>query len=65
MAMYESLGDMYEDRKRFLLEFEANNQYGCKNKDSLKFALTFAKTVSTVERIALGNTADYLTRTSP
>ena len=56
---------MYEDRKRFLLEFEANNQVGCKSKDGLKFALNFAKSVSTRERIELGDTADYFTRTSP
>ena len=65
MAMYDSLSDMYEDRKRFLLEFEANNQVGCKSKDGLKFALNFAKSVSTRERIELGDTADYFTRTSP
>jgi len=59
LAMYNSLADTVEDRKRFVQEFEANRH---KEKDSLKFHLTFQKTVRTTERIEIGTTADSYTR---
>ena len=59
LAMYNSLSDMVEDRKRFVQEFEQNQGKG---KDSLKFHMNFTKKVVTTERTEVGTTSDSYTR---
>jgi len=59
LAMYNSLSDMVEDRKRFVQEFEQNQHKG---KDSLKFHMNFTKKVVTCERTEVGITSDSYTR---
>ena len=58
LALYNSLSDMVEDRKRFVQEFEMNQHKG---KDALKFHMNFTKKVVTTERTELGTTSDAYT----
>ena len=63
LAMYNSLADHVEDRKRFVQEFEACG--GGKGKDGLKFALNFVKSVKNSESTSIATTEFYYTRIAP